>query len=51
VRYFNGADEAEAQRVFAVVKARFPDATLDRMRLSAPAGQMEVWIPRATKSL
>jgi len=46
LRYFNEADRELANRVLELLKAQLPDITLLRMRLPAPAGQMEVWLPR-----
>ncbi len=45
VRYFNDEDSAKAEKVLEVIRTRYPDATLSRFPLSAPRGQMEVWLP------
>jgi hypothetical protein len=47
VRYFHDGDQAAAQRVLAQLQAVFPDARLIRLKLPAPPGQLEVWLPRA----
>ena len=46
VRYFNEADKANAMKVLDTVKQKYPDATLVPLKIPAPSGQIEVWLPR-----
>lgn len=46
VRYFRAEDEAKAEQVLKVLKAQYPEARLVALRLPAPEGQLEVWLPR-----
>jgi hypothetical protein len=47
VRYFNEADRGTGEAALRLLQARFPGARLRRVGLKAPAGQLEVWLPRA----
>lgn len=47
VRYFNAADKVRAEQVVTAVQAFFPNAKAARISVPAPAGQMEVWLPRS----
>lgn len=47
VRYFNEADRSAGEAALKLLQARFPAAKLRRVGLKAPAGQLEVWLPRA----
>lgn len=46
VRYFNDADKTLAERALAQLQLQFPSATIVRIGLPAPSGQLEVWLPR-----
>ena len=46
VRYFNETDKASATKVLESFKQKYPDATLVLLKIPAPAGQIEVWLPR-----
>jgi len=47
VRYFSEADKPKAEHVLEQLKQQYPDAVLRPMKIQAPPGQMEVWLPRA----
>jgi hypothetical protein len=47
VRYFNEADKAKATMVLESLKEKYPDAVLVPLKIKAPPGQLEVWLPRA----
>jgi hypothetical protein len=47
VRYFRTADEDKAKKALGVLKGRYPNAKLVAFNLPAPAGQLEVWLPKA----
>ena len=47
VRYFNESDRAAGEAALALLQAQFPAAKLRKVGLKAPAGQLEVWLPRA----
>lgn len=46
VRYFNDADKAKASELLKKLQQQYPDARLVSMKLPAPPGQLEVWLPR-----
>lgn len=46
VRYFNESDRDAANRALSILKDTYPDASIVRITLPAPAGQLEVWLPR-----
>ena len=46
VRYFNEADKANATKVLDTLKQKYPDAVLVPLKIPAPSGQVEVWLPR-----
>jgi hypothetical protein len=46
VRYFNDADKAQAIEVLKKLQQQYPGATLVAMKIPAPRGQIEVWLPR-----
>ena len=46
VRYFNDQDKARAEAALQKLKSQFPNATLSRVSLPAPVGQLEIWLPR-----
>ena len=46
MRYFNEADWADAMKVLDAFKQKYPDAVLVPLKIPAPAGQSEVWLPR-----
>jgi hypothetical protein len=46
VRYFNEADKASAMKVLDTVKQKYPEAVLVPLKIPAPSGQIEVWLPR-----
>jgi hypothetical protein len=47
VRYFNEADRGAGEQALALLQEQFPNAKLRKVGLKAPAGQLEVWLPRA----
>jgi hypothetical protein len=47
VRYFNAADRGAGEAALALLRVQFPQAKLRKVGLKAPAGQLEVWLPRA----
>ena len=47
VRYFNEADRGAGEAALALLRVQFPQAKLRKVGLKAPAGQLEVWLPRA----
>jgi hypothetical protein len=47
IRYFNDGDKARAEEALISLKNQFPNATLSRVSLPAPTGQIEIWLPRA----
>jgi hypothetical protein len=49
VRYFREADRAAAEQALAVLNRTHPDAKLVLLRLPAPAGQLEVWLPKGSR--
>ena len=51
VRYFNPDDLPLADAALARLRATFPSATLVRIPLPAPPGQLEVWLPRTGPKL
>lgn len=46
VRYFRAEDESKAEEVLRTLKKEYPEAKLVALRVPAPAGQLEVWLPR-----
>lgn len=46
VRYFNKSDAAAADKAVAVLRRTYPDASKQYVGVKAPAGQLEVWLPR-----
>ena len=46
VRYFNSADEGKARETLETVRRSYPKAKLVALPLPAPAGQIEVWLPK-----
>lgn len=46
VRYFHAEDESKAAQVLSTLKQDYPGAVLTPLRVPAPAGQLEVWLPR-----
>jgi hypothetical protein len=46
VRYFNESDRTDADRVLAIFRESYPEAELVRLKMQAPRGQLEVWLPR-----
>ena len=46
VRYFNEADKQNAMKVLDTLKQKYPDAVLVPLKIPAPIGQVEVWLPR-----
>jgi hypothetical protein len=46
VRYFNDTDKSKATSVLESLQERYPSAKLVPMKIPAPAGQVEVWLPR-----
>jgi hypothetical protein len=51
VRYFNEADKERAMQVLETFKQKYPDAVLVPLKIRAPLGQLEVWLPRVKTSL
>jgi hypothetical protein len=51
VRYFNEADKEHAMQVLETFKQKYPDAVLVPLKIRAPLGQLEVWLPRVKTSL
>jgi hypothetical protein len=51
VRYFNEADKDRAMQVLETFKQKYPDAVLVPLKIRAPLGQLEVWLPRVKTSL
>ena len=49
VRYFNEADKESATKVLETFRQKYPDATLVPLKIPAPAGQIEVWLPRVSE--
>ncbi|WP_256081067.1 hypothetical protein [Massilia sp. YIM B04103] len=47
VRFFNENDRDLATQAAAQLKGQFPDISILKLRLPAPAGQLEVWLPRS----
>jgi len=47
VRYFSKSDEGAADRALSVLRQVYPTAAKLFVGLQAPAGQLEVWLPRA----
>jgi hypothetical protein len=47
VRFFNAADEPLADKCLGIMKQKFPTARKVRIGLSAPTGQLEVWLPKS----
>jgi len=47
VRYFNDSDKSEAEHILALLRQKYPSATLVRIGLPAPTGQLEVWLSRS----
>jgi hypothetical protein len=45
VRYFHAEDEAKAQEVLTSIQQEYPKAVLVPLRVPAPSGQLEVWLP------
>ena len=46
VRFFNASDAELANRCLIIVQQRYPNARVVRIGLPAPAGQLEVWLPK-----
>lgn len=46
VRFFNAGDEPLARQGLGILRQKYPNARIIRIGLSAPAGQLEVWLPR-----
>lgn len=46
IRYFNDIDKPLALRALQELQKYFPDASLVKVELPAPAGQLEVWLPK-----
>ena len=51
VRYFNEADKEHAMQVLETFKQKYPDAVLVPLKIRAPLGQLEVWLPRVKAPL
>jgi hypothetical protein len=51
VRYFNEADKERAMQVLETFKQKYPDAVLVPLKIRAPLGQLEVWLPRVKAPL
>ena len=46
VRYFNDVDRNLANQVAENLKSKFPNIFVMKLKLPAPTGQLEVWLPR-----
>jgi len=46
IRYFNDIDKPLALRALQELQKYFPDASLVKVELPAPVGQLEVWFPK-----
>jgi hypothetical protein len=47
IRYFNEADKDKAKQLLDVFKKQYDNAVLVPLKVPAPQGQLEVWLPRA----
>jgi hypothetical protein len=47
VRYFNESDKPMAEGALREFQKQFPNASIVRIGLPAPSGQLEIWLPKA----
>lgn len=47
VRFFNENDRELANKAAETLKSQFPDISVLKLKLPAPTGQLEVWLPRS----
>ena len=47
IRFFNETDRELANRAAEILKNQFPIISVLKLKLPAPTGQMEVWLPRS----